>query len=445
MNLSLMPHQVDFVVNDTHRFVGFVGGYGVGKSRALCARALMSAKRNPGCLGALMEPTFAMTETDLKPTWEEMLDESGIRWEYESKSYLIYKLWFPGQLPSRVQLMSAENHNRLRGKNLAWWGVDEFDTIQPVSLQVAVLEQLLARLRAGFNDKTESGFFVSTPEGFKTMWKFFVDDVEKEKKRCAADGEEYVEDRILYRASTYDNYLLKPSYIESLKKQYPPQLLKAYLNGEFVNLARGTVYDNYKPAYEDGNWTKFTADDFPDHPLHFGCDFNGPKNGGSSAVIYIINDGIWYAVDEFMGQRKTRDMAQAIRNKYPERLIYAHPDKSGGQEGANSEFTNFDHLYEAGFEVYTEDRLGRKKNPDIVDRVNCVNGMLLNGEGERRLFVNPELCPRTDSAFQRQPYNDNGQPLKDNIMDGPMDAAGYAIWNIHATNRSAFRAGSVNG
>lgn len=445
MRLSIMPHQEQFVLNRTHRFVAFVGGYGTGKSVALCNRALMCAKRNPGCLGALMEPVFSMVETDLKPTWESILEDSGIRWEYESKSYLIYKLFFPGQLPSRVQLMSAENHSRLRGKNLAWWGVDEFDTIDPLPLQRAVLEQLLARLRAGYSEETETGFFVSTPEGFKTMWQFFVDDVEKEKKRCEEENEVYVEDRILYRAKTSDNYLLKPSYIKSLEKQYPPQLLKAYLEGEFVNLTRGSVYDNYVPKYEVGNWTKVTADTFPDHPLHLGCDFNGPKRGGSSAVVYIINDGVWYAVDEFMGQRKTRDMARAVRAKYPERLIYAHPDKSGGQEGANSEHTNFDHLYEAGFEVYTEDRLGKRANPDIIDRVNTVQAFLLNGEGERRLFVNPETCPKTDSAFQRQPYAENGKPLKDNIMDGPMDAAGYPIWNVHATNRAAFRAGYVNG
>ena len=45
--------------------------------------------------------------------------------------------------------------------------------------------------------------------------------------------------------STAFEYLQLKKRIEELEKQYPPNLLKAYLYGEFVNLTSGTVYSLY--------------------------------------------------------------------------------------------------------------------------------------------------------------------------------------------------------
>jgi len=443
LSLKLMPHQVEFVTDIKHRFVGFVGGYGTGKSIAFCNRGILCAKRNPGCLGALMEPVTSMVETDLVPTWETTLDEAGIKWEHESKSHHIYKLHFPGQRPSRVQLMSAENHMRLRGKNLAWWGVDEFDTIKPLTLQKLVLEQLIARLRAGYSEETESGFFVSTPEGFGGMWEFFVQDVDRDKRAAEEEGVPYAPDRVLFTAKTTDNYLLKPSYVATLRKQYSPQLLEAYLEGKFVNLTRGTVYSNFDKEF---NATKLTIADFLGFTLHMGCDFNNFKRGGSSAVIGVIKNDVFYVLDEVMACRKTKDMCDIIRQRYPNHRIIAHPDKSGGAESANSERSNIAYLEEAGFEVMYQDGLGSHSNPDIIDCVNCVNGRILDGTGARKVFINPTNCPITFSSIQRQPFDDKGMPLKDNKVDGPMDALRYPIWNVWGTSkRRGFSTGSVSG
>ena len=55
--------------------------------------------------------------------------------------------------------------------------------------------------------------------------------------------------RALYgmiQASTYDNEANLPDdYISSLFESYPPQLISAYLRGQFVNLTSGAVYPDF--------------------------------------------------------------------------------------------------------------------------------------------------------------------------------------------------------
>src|SRR5699024_6865747 len=75
----------------------------------------------------------------------------------------------------------------------------------------------------------------TTPEGFKFTYEQFVKNINKTQKRSEFYG--------LIQASTFDNELnLPPDYIDSLLESYDPNLINAYLNGQFVNLASGAVY-----------------------------------------------------------------------------------------------------------------------------------------------------------------------------------------------------------
>ncbi|MDV7677376.1 terminase family protein, partial [Acinetobacter baumannii] len=50
----------------------------------------------------------------------------------------------------------------------------------------------------------------------------------------------------MIQASTYDNEANLPDdYISSLYESYPPQLISAYLRGQFVNLTSGAVYPDF--------------------------------------------------------------------------------------------------------------------------------------------------------------------------------------------------------
>ncbi|KCV45599.1 Terminase-like domain protein [Bordetella bronchiseptica 345] len=67
----------------------------------------------------------------------------------------------------------------------------------------------------------------TTPEGFKFVYQQFVKQVRERPELAALYG--------LVQASTYENGKNLPEdYIPSLRASYPPQLIAAYLRGQFV-------------------------------------------------------------------------------------------------------------------------------------------------------------------------------------------------------------------
>ena len=97
-------------------------------------------------------------------------------------------------------------------------GFDEADTI-PKREAESAMNMALARLRSG---NIQQFYATTTPEGHGWAFDTF-------KKNAKTDTR-------LIQAKTSDNKYLPEGFIESLIQNYPEQLIKAYLNGEFVNL-----------------------------------------------------------------------------------------------------------------------------------------------------------------------------------------------------------------
>ena len=260
---------------------------------------------------------------------------------------------------------------------------------------------LQSRLRSG---NVYQGFSTSTPEGFKFLYEYFVKEAEGKL------------DRRIIKAKTRDNPFLPPEYIESLLENYPPELILAYLEGEFVNLTSGRVYHNFDRAL---NHTDFTVDQFQKHILHIGQDFN---IGKCTSVVHIIVDGAPYAVDEITSQKNTEAVIASIKRKYPNRAIMMYPDSSGNSEKTNASQTDIQLFKAANFEVFHP-----KKNPYVRDRVGSMNAMFLNGMGQRRYKVNTKKCPIYTQSLEQQAYDKNGDPDKQHDNDHPNDAGGYFI------------------
>lgn len=419
--LKLLPHQHNFVSDTEHRFLGLVAGYGSGKTYSFCAKGIYMASINPGHMGALLEPTNAMAADVLVPAFQEMLVEMEIPHHYKATPYPTFYLHFTDEtgevLTSSVLIRSAENYRRLAGLNLAWFGVDECDTINRGTAW-AMWRLLQSRLRAPA--EYIQGFTTSTPEGFNFLYEYFVKEVEERLR----EGKQ-VDDRRIIHASTYDNErFLEPGYIKSLLESYPPNLIEGYLNGQFTNLNTGTVYIGFDRKY---NHTDLTVEDFDDNerkvlaPLHVGIDFNIDKTCG---IIHVIDeDGLPLAVDEIVKQRDTETLIKTILQRYPNRDITVYPDSSGDNRKTNASATDIKLLKAAGFRVKANN-----KNPPVRDRINSMNAMFCNAEGERRYKVNRHKCPTYVEALETQAYNDKGEPDKAHDQDHPVDAGGYFIY-----------------
>jgi PBSX family phage terminase large subunit len=401
--LKLLKHQYDFLEDEESRYLALVAGYGAGKTHAFCYKTLFLAARNIGYSGAIMEPTYGMIKRVLLPKMFELLDEIGVKYSF-AKSDSIFTFHF-AEGDTTVYCLSAENYTRMAGMNLAFFGVDECDTINKETAR-AMWNMAISRLRSGV---VYQGFTTSTPEGFKFLYEYFYDEPKNDPK---------IVDRRLIKGKTKDNPNLPPDFIQSLLDNYPPQLIKAYLDGEFVNLNSGSVYPNFD---REKNHTDLSLKDFPGYPLHIGQDFN---MGKCSSVVHVLHNGNPVAVDEITGALNTEAVINIIKERYGNRHITVYPDASGANNKTSASMSDLTLLQRAGFKLSYS-----AKNPPVKDRVNAMNAMLCNNNGERRYLINTKICKEYTRCLEQQVYDASGQPDKSakSNVDHMLDAAGYFI------------------
>ena len=396
---DLHPGQLEFVNNTTTEILGISAGYGAGKTRALCAKAVMMAAANQGFIGAVMEPTGPLIRDIWQNDFDNFLDQYNIPHTFRASPLPEYTLHFAGG-DTKILCRSFENWSRIIGLNLAWVLADEIDTVAP-SIANRAFPKILGRLRAG---NVRQFAAASTPEGFRWMWNTFGSDEAKART-----------DRHLIRMRTADNPHLPPDFIKRLEANYDPSLLRAYLDGEFVNLTTGQVYDRF-------NREKHVITELPDfseEALRIGVDFNV---GNMSAIIAVRLNNKLLVVDEVSGAHDTDALAQEIVRRYPGRRMYAYPDASGGNRSTNATQTDIQIL-----ESYGMGNQSPRANPPVRDRVASVQALLENGKGQIRLQV-AASCKRTIECLELQSYTEKGDPDKDAGFDHMNDALGYLVW-----------------
>ena len=398
---DLHPGQLAFVEDQETQIIGLSAGYGAGKTRSLCAKAVQLAINNQGFTGAVMEPTAPLIRDIWQNDFETFLENYGIPSTQRQSPLPEYILHLP-EGDSRILCRSFENWSRIIGLNLAWVLADEIDTVAP-SIADRAFPRILARLRSG--NQRQFGV-ASTPEGFRWMWNTFGSN-EAQKKT----------DRKLIKMRTYDNPHLPQDFITRLEENYEKGLLQAYLNGEFCNITTGQVYDRFNRTVHVTD----TLPDITDEPLRIGIDFN---IGNMNAVIGIAIGDKLLVVDEIKESHDTDSMAQEIKRRYPQQKIYVYPDASGGNRSTNASKTDIQILESYGF--INQSALS---NPPVRDRVNSVQRLLENGKGQIRLQIHSSAT-KVIECLELQSYTEKGDPDKDAGYDHMNDALGYITWRL---------------
>lgn len=399
INVPLLHHQYEFVNELKSRYVGLVGGYGCGKTFSFCVKGLFLSFLNAGFRGVLLQPTNAMCHDVLIPELQTLLYDLEIPHEYRASPLPYFNIHFK-QGTSQVLIRSAENFRRLVSLNLAFFGVDEIDIIKR-EIAWAMFRLLQSRLRA--KAPHIQGFFGTTPEGYNFAYEFFYKSTKSNRR--------------LIQARTYDNPYLPPNYIEDLLENYPSNLIRAYLDGQFTNLQSGTVYENFDRKL---NHTSLSLND-PDTKemvLHIGQDFN---IGKMASIIHVIQDNKPRAVGEIVGAKNTQSVIDLVRSKFKNRKVIFYVDSSGKSQHTNASATDIS-LLKQYFEVRYP-----SSNPFVRDRVGSMNAQFLNGKRERRYLINTDECPNYTEALEQQVFNKAGEPDKTHDQDHPNDAGGYFI------------------
>ena len=404
-HLKLLPHQYNLFKDTETKILGLVSGFGGGKTYAIARKAVQLAIANKGFDGIITEPNFPLLTQILIPELKSALDFFGIDYEFKSGESIFY-CNIEGHT-TRIICKSMEGYERLIGINAAWVIMDEFDTAK-AELAYQAYIKLLGRIRVG---NVRQMVIASTPEGFKALYRIFVTEFDDTKR--------------LIKAKTTDNYHLPQDYIDTMRSQYPPELIEAYINGEFTNLTQGTVYNQFDRTLND---TSMKDDGVSD--LHIGIDFNV---SAMSAVVHFVKDMKAYAIDEFVGLFDTPELIEAIQNKYRNRTVICYPDAAGqARKSVNANETDIKLLKQAGFTVKVD-----SSNPSIMDRVNTMNAMFCNARDERRYFVNTTICRKFTRAIEQQAYDEKTHlPDKSNGHDNNgLDAAGYFIAKLFPIKR----------
>ena len=406
---GLLPAQREFVDDTEHKILGFCAGFGAGKTRALCAKAIFLGMANPRTVGAVFEPTNIMIRDVFVRAFDEFLAEYEIEYDFRISPQPEYVLHLP-QGPVTIICRATETFNRIRGQTLSFVLADEIDTS---SLEIAqkASEMMLARLRGGVKPQLA---VASTPEGFKWLYQTFVEQGDNP-------------DRRLIKAKTTDNPHLPEGFVESLYANYDPQLIASYIEGEFTNLANTTVYH---PFCRDRHWCDTEIQ--PTDRLLIGVDFNV----GAVFTEVIVRRGDEFHVVAEHHPKDTPALVRFLKDTYPDHAaagnIVIIPDAASRQRTTtNSSESDLSLLKKGGFTVKNQ-----SANPPVADRINCVNVLLLS----TRLLINPR-CKYLVKSLEQQTYDRTGKPEKGigglTDVSGPVDALGYAIYYMAPLRRYA--------
>lgn len=396
---GLLPAQREFVEDTDHLLLAMCAGFGAGKTRALCAKAILMAMDQPGTVMAVFEPTAILLRDVFCRAFDDFLEEYDIPHKFRISPQPEYIVETPtGQ--TTILCRATETWNRIRGQTLSGILCDEIDT-SPLDVGTKAVEMFLARLRGGTNPQLA---MASTPEGYKVLYNLFVEEGDRP-------------DRRLIKAKTTDNPYLPAGFIESLYENYSANLVASYINGEFTNLEATTVYSYFD---RDVHWTDEEIK--PDDRVYVGADFNV----GACFLEVMVRRGDEFHIIEEAYPADTPKVVEFLQKRFPRHIadgnLVVIPDAATRQRTTtNASESDLSLLKKGGFILKTQ-----SANPAVEDRVNSINVLLR----ANRLKVH-NRCKYLIKSFEQQAFTKQGKPEKGiggpTDISGPPDAAGYAL------------------
>ena len=219
------------------RFYGFVSGTGAGKTFAGAYRLWVNSDWwNPDSMGAIIVPDKSQFTDNIKPILEEFglvgNGDTGL-WDYQS----VYSDE-PGlhtHNDQRILILSADNTRqigRIKGKNLAYFWMDEEAEIDPRAREIAQ-----QRLRVG---QYPNGFITTTPDGYNHTYDFFDGDVDTRKYDHGEATIYEAHDRLaVVGVPPEANPEIQDADIASMRESLPKEIVQQEIEGQFIQIGGG--------------------------------------------------------------------------------------------------------------------------------------------------------------------------------------------------------------
>ncbi|HXP87504.1 MAG TPA: terminase family protein [Bryobacteraceae bacterium] len=395
------------------RFKGFSGPIGSGKSQALCREAIKLAYVNPGRTGLIGAPTFPMLRDATLMALYEALEGLGISHEVNKAENLVRIR----ETKSRILFRAVEEFERLRGSNLAWFGVDELTYVP---------EEAWLRLEGWLRDPRATrlcGFGVWTPKGFDWVHERFV--------ATPVAGYETV------FAQPFENrYLLEktPDYYERLRHSYDARFYEQEVLGSYLSMDSGRVYYSFT---REANVAAVEVD--RRLPLMWTLDFN--VDPMASVVAQVCGRTVKVLDEIVLSRARTEQACEEFAARYPGHaaglVVYADATGARMQTTGLSDVAMVRKCLGGGEygEVAYKIPLS---NPAVRDRVTLMNAKLQSADGDVELVVDPR-CGGLVRDFEQVLYKEGSQVVdkeRDAKLTHLSDALGYLVWQEFGEGRT---------
>ena len=262
---------------------------------------------------------------------------------------------------STIMLRSGDAGQSLRGGGYDFVVFYETSDIDSEIYYEVVRPALSAQKPPG------SVLFCGTPKGFN--WFKGLYDL----------GRGHDPDWASFQFTTLQGGQVPESEIAAAKRDLDERTFLQEYESQFMTYSGIVAYN-----FSDDNIVSWKP--HPAKNILIGLDFNVHP---MSAVVMVQSEDkkTVHAIDEIVIYgSNTNEMCEEIKNRYTGNNIIVFPDPAGVQRktSANGR-TDISILQNHGFRV-----LHRPRHPAVKDRINAMNSMLKNAEGERRFFVNPK-------------------------------------------------------
>ncbi len=410
VNFKRLPHQRAFVQSKALT-KALITGFGGGKTSIGAHEILKHSAIDNSIPHMAVSPSFPMAKKTVIPAIMEALEEhydpplvKGKDYKYNKTDHIFtIKPW-----NGIIYIGSASNPDSLKGPNLGSFWLDE-----PGLMDEQAYKFMLSRRRHP-KAKLLQGYLTGTPEGLN--WLYDI-----------CEGEKKPSDFELIRGKTSDNIHLPQTFIDDLMEQYDEQLVKAYMDGLFVNLLSGSAYYAYSEA--ESVIDVFTPNF--NRPILIGMDFNyDPMCAIIAQEAYINNKLHLIVFDEFYLRNCDTDAAcERIIDKYGEKSMYVmYPDPSchnnTGHGAGKSDAKMIKNTF-AGLEF----RFVNNSNKQIKrkDRLNAVNKGLKTANGERRILLTKNIKKLREDMRKITMEEYLNSNYDDPMLGHISDALGYLV------------------
>lgn len=422
--LTLSDSQYKFLT-DPAQYRAFVAGYGAGKTFIGCLDQIYFMLRYPKRVVGYFGLNYTSIRDIYHPKLPEILELINDNCR-EGNPYLRAKFVVSGDKNEVIitsgrnteigviKMRSLTNPEKIVGFEIMHALIDEIDVLPTDKARLA-WNKILGRLRVKlpFGEKCRASV-VTTPEGYRFVYDTFVKNALK--------------NRFCIQASTLENINnLNDGYLQSLYDSYPPELVDAYIHGQFCNLTSGVVYNAYNRKIHRCN-----TEVQPNEPLYIGMDFNVGK---MAASVGVIRDQQLHFVGEVHSLLDTPVMISALKRRFPSHSMTIYPDASGdNRHTAEASDSDISLLKRAGFGVVSPNANGL-----VRDRVIAANVAFSHD----KVYVNDAKAPRIADCLEQQSYDKNGSPDKSAGNDHQNDATTYLISRMFPFRRPVM-SGRVN-